>query len=204
MIDYSKVESQAATRTRKQMEFLNVTDIGIAAKCTGLSFLPLEDLRRIPGFEGAQFESPLGGGRHNRISRVAIAPWELSTRVTGMENLFCAGEKLGVSGVAEAISTGNLAGHNAVRFALGLDLLELPRTIGLGEYLAWVRERIWQPDGLNSGHTLGNGAPVARMKACGFYGSDGAPMRARVKAAGLSGVFAQPLTRSAVAVGAGS
>jgi hypothetical protein len=193
LIDYSKVEQQTATRTKRQMEFLNVTDIGIAAKCTGLTYLPLEDLRRIPGFEGAQYESPLAAGRFNRISRVAISPWELSLHVEGVDNLFCAGEKLGVSGVAEAVSTGSLAGHNAVRHALGVELLVLPRTTGLGEYLAWSREQMALPDGLTGGYSLGNGAPVGRLKELGFYGSEPGPLRARVAAAGLSGVLAKRL-----------
>jgi hypothetical protein len=175
------------------MEFLNVTDIGVAAKFTGLTFLPLADLRRVPGFEEAQYESPLAAGRYNRITRVAIAPWDLSLRVEGTENLFCAGEKLGTSGVAECLATGSLAGHNAVRWVLGHAPLVIPRTTGMGEFLAWMHERLAQPDGAKIAHTLGNGPLVEHMRQVGFYGCDPEPMFERVAAAGLTGVLARPL-----------
>ena len=55
-------------------------------------------------------------------------------KVVGVDNLFCAGEKSGLFvGHTEAICTGSLAGHNAVRLMMGMPLLILPSSIAIGD-----------------------------------------------------------------------
>lgn len=54
----------------------------------------------------------------------------------------CAREKSGLFvGHTEAICTGYLSGHNAVRFALGIPLLILPSSIAIGDLIAYENER---------------------------------------------------------------
>ena len=44
-------------------------------------------------------------------------------------------------GHTEAICTGYLLGHNAVRLALGMPLLILPSSIAIGDLIAYENER---------------------------------------------------------------
>ncbi|MDP2728015.1 MAG: FAD-dependent oxidoreductase, partial [Dehalococcoidia bacterium] len=120
MVDYQKAANMGAVHTEDRMDNIHMLDIGPVAKCQAISYFPLEWFRQIPGFERAHIEDPPGGGRFNRIRNISMALRDDSLKVDGFENLFCAGEKCGpVSGVAEAIALGAVAGHNAVRAAVG-------------------------------------------------------------------------------------
>ncbi|MGC8874626.1 MAG: FAD-dependent oxidoreductase [Chloroflexia bacterium] len=158
------------------------------------SFYPLDELRRIPGMENARYEDPYAGGKGNSIRYLALSPRDDTLRVEGLENLFCAGEKAGLLvGHTEAISTGTLAGHNAVRYALGLPLLTLPRTTAVGDAIAFVREEMQTPEGMTRKYTFSGATYFERMKQLGLYTTDVAAIRARVEAAGCSGIFARRL-----------
>jgi hypothetical protein len=94
-------------------ENLVLLDTGHAKMMT--PFFPLADLRTIPGLEQARYEDPYAGGEGNSMRYLGIAPNNNILQVTGMDNLFCAGEKSGLLvGHTEAIVTGLLSGHNAV------------------------------------------------------------------------------------------
>ena len=94
------------------------------------TYYPLEKLRKIKGLENAKYVDPYAGGKGNSIRYLSVAPRTNDMKVKGIDNLFCAGEKAGLFvGHTEAIVTGSLAGHNAVRYALGMPLLILPRTL---------------------------------------------------------------------------
>lgn len=158
------------------------------------SFYPLEELRRIPGMENARYEDPYSGGKGNSIRYLALSPRDDTLRVQGLENLFCAGEKAGLLvGHTEAISTGTLAGHNAVRYALGLPLLTLPRTTAVGDAIAFVREEMQTPEGMMRKYTFSGATYFERMKQLGLYTTDVAAIRQRIAAAGCSGIFARRL-----------
>lgn len=159
-------------------------------------YYPLEKLRHIPGFENARFEDPYSGGIGNSIRYVGMCPRDNALKVKGdVDNLFCAGEKAGLLvGHTEAIVTGALAGHNAVRFALKKELLELPLSLAVGDAIAHVNEQMQTEEGLTKKYTFSGSVYFQRMKEKGLYTTDINEIRQRVEAAGLSGVLAKPLS----------
>jgi hypothetical protein len=85
----------------------------------------------------------------NSIRYLALSPRDDYLKVEGLDNLFCAGEKAGLLvGHTEAICTGTLAGHNAVRYALGRPLVTIPRRRPSGEAIAFVREEMQTEEGM--------------------------------------------------------
>lgn len=157
-------------------------------------FFPLEKLRKVPGFEKARYADPYAGGRGNSIRFLAMSPRDDYMQVKGLSNLFCGGEKTGLLvGHTEAIVTGTLAGHNAVRYALGRELLRLPRSTAIGEIIAFVRESMETEEGLKQKYTFSGSVFFERMKEMGLYTTDIGVIRERVAQAGLTDVFAQKL-----------
>jgi hypothetical protein len=155
-------------------------------------FYPLEELRKIPGLENARFEDPYSGGIGNSIRFLAMSPRDNHLQVEGLDNLFCGGEKAGMLvGITEAISTGTLAGHNAVRYALGKDLMALPRSVCVGDIIAYVKEEMGTEEGMFKKFTFSGSVYFDRMKERGLYTIDVKDIEARVAEAGLSGFFAQ-------------
>ena len=150
-------------------------------------WMPLRELRRVPGFEQARYEEPLAGGRGNSVRLLAAVGRDDAMRVLGATNLFCAGEKAGMFvGHTEAIVTGTIAGYNAVRLLQNLPLLALPRSLACGDAAAFARENF---PGLRV--TFSGAEYFERMKQLGLYTTDRAAIRARVAKAGLTGVFAR-------------
>jgi Glucose inhibited division protein A len=155
-------------------------------------FFPLDELRRIPGMENSRYEDPYAGGKGNSVRYLAMSPRDDTLKVVGLDNLFCAGEKAGLLvGHTEAISTGVLAGHNAVRWALGRPLLTLPRTTAVGEAIAYVREQMETEEGMTKKYTFSGSVLFERMRTLNLYTTDVAAVTQRVQAAGLDGAFAQ-------------
>lgn len=153
-------------------------------------FFPLEVLRQIPGFEEARYEDPYSGGMGNSMRYLALSPRDNCLQVEGVDNLFCGGEKAGLLvGHTEAIITGTLAGHNAVRFELGKKPLELPRTLMVGESIAWVKEQMAAPGGLGLKYTFSGSVLFDHLKALDLYTINKTAIRHRVEACGLTDVF---------------
>lgn len=153
-------------------------------------FFSLEQLHRIPGFENARFEDPYAGGRGNSMRFFAMAPRNDALQVDGINNLFCAGEKAGpLVGHTEAIVTGTLAGYNAARVLSGETPLILPRTLAIGDAIAYVGEQMRTEGGLDFKYTFSGSVLFDRMKQLGLYTTDIAAIRARVAQAGLLGIF---------------
>ncbi|MBI2874843.1 MAG: FAD-dependent oxidoreductase [Firmicutes bacterium] len=147
-------------------------------------------LRRMEGFESVALYDPAAGGRGNAVRFLATAPWEPTLQVTERPNLFCCGEKLGMVGTTDATITGILAGHNAARATLGLPLLRMPRTTLIGESLAYVREKLQNPEGWYDKYSfLGTGGLGKRLKECGLYTTDLAVVKSRIAENNLSGVL---------------
>jgi hypothetical protein len=156
------------------------------------SYYPLEELRRIPGMENARYEDPYAGGRGNSIRYLALSPRDDHLKVEGLDNLFCAGEKAGLLvGHTEAICTGTLAGHNAVRQAMALPLATIPRTTAVGEAIAYVREQMQTAEGMTKKYTFSGAAYLERMEMLGTYTTDVTAIRQRVGSAGFINYFAQ-------------
>lgn len=194
IIDYSKQQSIGGIRSRRQMEFLNLVDIGLSAKCVGIGFLTLPDLRTVPGLEEAIIEDPLGGGLYNNVNKVSMTPRDDSLLTRGLSNLFLGGEKAGPgTGIAEALVIGAVGGHNAVRKALGMEPLILPRSTAIGDFIAFTGEMMDKPDGLKEGYAFAHGTYFERMKSLGTYSPDPNVAHRRIKELGLAGILAKPL-----------
>ncbi|SHM74514.1 Glucose inhibited division protein A [Caldanaerovirga acetigignens] len=157
-------------------------------------FFSLDELRKIKGFENVCFEDPYAGSKGNSIRYMSMAPRDDYLQVEGVENLFCAGEKSGpIVGHTEAICTGILAGHNAVRKALGLELLKLPRELAVGDIIAYVNEEIKKPEGLYKRFTFAGSVYFERMKKFGLYLTEKGAIREKVKNLQLYNVFNENL-----------
>ncbi|MEW6244966.1 MAG: FAD-dependent oxidoreductase [Bacillota bacterium] len=156
------------------------------------AYFPLDKLRQIPGLENARYEDPYAGGKGNSMRYFAISPRDNKLRVSGIANLYCAGEKAGpLVGHTEAIVTGTLAGYNAASQALGRETLELPRSLAVGDAIAFVREEMATKEGLRNKYTFSGSVYFQRMKQLGLYTTDIEEISRRVKEAGVAGVFAR-------------
>lgn len=165
---------------------------GYRAGQTDDSFFPLEILRRIDGLEKARFEDPYAGGISNSVRFLAMVPRDDALKVEGLANLFCAGERAGpFVGHTEAIVTGTLAGHNAVRLLAGLAPLVLPATLAVGDIIAYTRRQVASGDGLYQRFTFSGAGYFERMQRLGLYSTDREVIRKR--AGDLAGVFSRPL-----------
>ncbi|APC07939.1 FAD-dependent oxidoreductase [Neomoorella thermoacetica] len=155
-------------------------------------FFPLEILRRIDGLEKARFEDPYAGGIGNSVRFLAMVPRDDALKVEGLANLFCAGERAGpFVGHTEAIVTGTLAGHNAVRLLAGLAPLVLPATLAVGDIIAYTRRQVAGGDGLYQRFTFSGAGYFERMQRLGLYTTDREVIRKR--AGDLAGVFSRPI-----------
>lgn len=162
-------------------ENIILLDTGYAKMMT--PYFPLEQLRRVEGFENVRFADPYAGGKANSIRYMAITERDEHMKVRGVSNLFCGGEKAGpFIGHTEAISTGALAGHNAGKMARGSSLLSLPQTTCIGALLAYEKK-----DG--GMFTFAGDDFFAYMKEQGLYETEPEKTAARIEAAGLTGVY---------------
>ncbi|KJS85297.1 MAG: FAD-dependent oxidoreductase [Peptococcaceae bacterium BICA1-8] len=155
-------------------------------------YYPLDTLRRIPGFENARYEDPYSGGIGNSMRYLALSPRDNFLKTKGLDNLFCGGEKAGLLvGHTEAIVTGSLAGHNAVRYAFGKDLVEIPTSLAIGDAINYVKEQMTTEEGLTKKYTFSGSVYFERMKELGFYTTDLDAIRKRVAEAGMTGLYNQ-------------
>ena len=153
-------------------------------------YFPLEHLRTVPGFENARYADPYAGGKGNSIRYMSVAERDDSMKVCGIDNLFCGGEKAGLFvGHTEAVSTGSLAGHNAVRCAAGKEPLILPRETAIGDLIAYAGERLVTESGLRNRYTFAGDEFFARMKEKGLYSTDVGVIQERIEALGLTGIY---------------
>ncbi|WP_366924768.1 FAD-dependent oxidoreductase [Metallumcola ferriviriculae] len=155
-------------------------------------FYPLDMLRRIPGFENARYEDPYAGGIGNSMRYLAISYRDNALKVEGLDNLFCGGEKAGLLvGHTEAIVTGTLAGHNAVRHAVGKELLSLPDSLAVGDAINYVGRQMRSEEGITKKYTFSGAVYFNRMKEQNLYTTDKAEIKKRVSDAGMTNVFSQ-------------
>jgi len=174
-------------------EHLVLLDTGHAKLMT--PFLPLDSLRSISGFQRARYADPYSGGRGNSVRFLALAPRDQFLQVEGMDNLLCAGEKAGtLIGHTEAIVTGTLAGHNAVRKALAMPLVGLSRSTAIGEFIAYTNEKMKSAEGLQQSYTFAGSVFFEHMKSKSLYTPDSLAAKTRVKQAGLDDIFSTRLT----------
>jgi len=193
MVEMDKLSKKACQQyaSKEFAENIILLDTGHAKLMT--AYFPLEQLRSVPGFENARYDDPYSGGMGNSVRYLALSPRDNALRVGGMVNLFCGGEKAGpLVGHTEAGVTGSLAGHNAVRYAHGRPLLELPTTLAVGDAIAHVNEMITQ-GGLFKKFTFSGAGYFGRMKELGLYSTDIGEIHRKVAATGLTGIMAQDM-----------
>ncbi len=153
-------------------------------------FYPLDILREIPGFENARFEDPYTGGLGNSVRYFNMSPRNDALKVEGVDNLFCAGEKAGLLvGHTEAICTGTLAGHNAVKYLKNEKPIILPRSLAVGEAIGYVREQMGTEGGMGLKYTFSGSVFFDRMNQLGLYSTDVREIERRVETAGMTGTF---------------
>ncbi|MBI2848745.1 MAG: FAD-dependent oxidoreductase [Chloroflexi bacterium] len=187
---FRKMRTQQLLSGRSEFEdYMVLVDNG-AIKAVSRPWINLRVLREIPGFENAAFFDPLVPGRGNGIRFMAVTPRNDSLQVKGMDNLFCAGEKLLLVGVDTVAISGLLAGHNAARAALALSPVELPRDTAVGEGLAWIGERLQSEEGWFHKYSYqGTGGVLQRLEERGLYSTDRAVVRDRIASLGLTNLF---------------
>ena len=158
------------------------------------AYFPLAKLRQVPDLEAARFEDPYAGGVGNSVRYLALSPRDDSLKVIGADNLYCGGEKTGtIVGHTEAILTGTLAGHNAVRQKLGLARLLLPAALVAGDFIAYVGAQMKIPAGRSQRYTFAGAGYFERMKEQGRYTTSPEEIAERVQDQNLTGIFASRL-----------
>ena len=156
------------------------------------TYYPLEKLRKIHGLEHAKYVDPYAGSKGNSIRYLSVAPRTNDMKVVGVNNLFCAGEKSGLFvGHTEAICTGSLAGHNAVRLMIGMHLLIFPSSIAIGDLIAYENEKA--REGRKDRYTFAGASYFKRMQELGLYTIDKDEIAERVKKLNLDNIFEQKL-----------
>lgn len=109
-------------------------------------------LRMIPGLARAEFVRLGSLHRNTFINSPAVLRSTLQLR--NSDDIFLAGQLVGVEGYVESAATGLLAGLNAVHRLAGQALLVPPATTSLGSLIAYVTDRVrrdFQPMNANYG-----------------------------------------------------
>jgi hypothetical protein len=193
-VNYDKLSSKVCQQyaLKEFAENIILLDTGHAKLMT--TYYPLQKLRKIKGLEHAKYVDPYAGSKGNSIRYLSVAPRTNDMKVVGVDNLFCAGEKSGLFvGHTEAICTGTLSGHNAVRFCMGMPLLILPSSMVIGDIIAYESEKSKTKEGRQDRYTFAGAGYFKRMQELGLYTMDIDEIRKRVSKLNLEGIFDQKL-----------
>ena len=166
-------------------------DTGCAKLMT--PYYTLDKLRSIKGFENARYIDPYSGGMGNSMRFFSIAPHDNTLKVNGVDNLFCAGEKVFLVGHTEAIMTGFLAGYNAINLILNKDLIQIPRETCIGEAIAFSNEMLNYENGLKYKYTLSGSILFDRIKSLNLYTINTEKIKTRIKKLKLENLFKKKL-----------
>ncbi len=193
LVNHKKLGAKACQQyaTSEYAENVILLDTGQIKLMT--SYIPLDQLRQVPGLEDVRYEDPYSGTVGNSMRYAALSPRDDTMRVLGgVDNLFCGGEKAGLLvGHTEAMVTGALAGHNAVRALAGKELLTLPDSLAVGDAIHYVRTEMEMEAGLQKKYTFSGSIYFQRMKERGLYTTDRAAIAKRVADADLTDVYRQ-------------
>lgn len=193
-VNYDKLKSKVCQQyaLKEFAENIVLLDTGHAKLMT--TYYPLEKLRKIKGLEHAKYVDPYAGSKGNSMRYLSVAPRTNDMKVCGIDNLFCAGEKSGLFvGHTEAICTGALAGHNAVRLALGMPLLILPTSIAIGDIISYENEKSKSREGRKQRYTFAGAGYFKRMQELGLYTTDIKEINNRISKLNLDGIFNEKL-----------
>ena len=114
--------------------------------------------RMIPGLKHALFTRYGRMHRNTFINSPKLLQPTLQTKQR--DDLFIAGQIIGVEGYCANIATGYMAGINAARCARGEQLLELPNGTLIGNLIKWITnkgQKNFQPVKANMGLLVGEG-----------------------------------------------
>ncbi|OPJ63180.1 FAD-dependent oxidoreductase [Clostridium oryzae] len=189
-VDVSKLKKKVCQQyaLKEFAENVVLLDTGHAKLMT--SYYPLQKLRKIKGLEYARYVDPYSGGKGNSIRYLSVAPRTNDMKVKGIDNLFVGGEKSGLFvGHTEAVASGSLAGYNAVFQAFGHAPLKLPRTIAIGDIIAYANEKMETKEGRRNRYTFAGAEYFQHMKEVGLYTLDVKEIEERIEKAGLRDVF---------------
>lgn len=195
--DLKSLEQKACQQyaLKEFTENIILLDTGHAKLMT--AYYPLDLLRQIPGCANARFEDPYAGGIGNSMRYFGMLPRNNALQVTGLKNVFCAGEKAGLLvGHTEAIVTGTLAGHNAARIALGLKSIEISPELACGDAIAYVNEQMQTKAGLAKKYTFSGSVYFESMKKRKLYTISIEEIRKKVTQTNMKGIFAERLAKS--------
>ena len=195
--DLKSLEQKACQQyaLKEFTENIILLDTGHAKLMT--AYYPLDLLRQIPGCANARFEDPYAGGIGNSMRYFGMLPRNNALKVTGLKNVFCAGEKAGLLvGHTEAIVTGTLAGHNAARIALGLKSIEISPELACGDASAYVNEQMQTKAGLARKYTFSGSVYFESMKKRKLYTTSIEEIREKVTQTNMKGIFAERLAES--------
>ncbi|MBW6409385.1 FAD-dependent oxidoreductase [Clostridium weizhouense] len=193
-VNYGKLSTKVCQQyaLKEFAENVVLLDTGHAKLMT--TYYPLEKLRKIKGLENAKYVDPYAGSKGNSIRYLSVAPRTNDLKVVGVDNLFCAGEKSGLFvGHTEAICTGSLAGHNAVRLIMGMPLLILPSSIAIGDIISFANEKANTREGRKNRYTFAGAGYFKRMQELGLYTTNIDEIQDRVKKVNLDNIFEQKL-----------
>ena len=193
-INYDKLKSKVCQQyaLKEFAENIILLDTGHAKLMT--TYYPLEKLRKIKGLEHAKYVDPYAGSKGNSMRYLSVAPRTNDMKVSKIDNLFCAGEKSGLFvGHTEAICTGTLAGHNAVRLGLGMPLLILPTSIAIGDIISYENEKSKSREGRKQRYTFAGAGYFKRMQELGIYTMDIKEINSRISKLNLDGIFNEKL-----------
>ncbi|PRR80862.1 Glucose inhibited division protein A [Clostridium vincentii] len=193
-VNYDKLGTKVCQQyaLKEFAENLILLDTGNVKLMT--TYYPLNKLRKIKGLEHAKYIDPYAGSKGNSIRYLSVAPRTNDMKVIGVDNLFCAGEKSGLFvGHTEAIGTGALAGHNAVRLAMGMPLLILPNSITVGDIISYENEKSKTREGRRNRYTFAGAGYFKRMQELGLYTMDIKEIENRISKLNLNGIFDQKL-----------
>ena len=153
------------------------------------SHYPIDKLRKLKGLENAMYIDPLAGSNGNSIRYLAASPRNNTMKVKGLDNLFCAGEKSGFFvGHTEAMTTGTLAGYNAVQYLCGKDLLELPIQLTTGDIIKYANDKVSEGK-MNERYTFSGSVYFERMKELKLYTTNKEEIKERVSVLNLTNIF---------------
>ncbi|WP_055667723.1 FAD-dependent oxidoreductase [Desnuesiella massiliensis] len=186
----SKVCQQYALK--EFAENVILLDTGNAKLMT--TYYPLEKLRKIHGLENARYVDPYAGGKGNSIRYLSVSPRTDDMKVKGIDNLFVGGEKSGLFvGHTEAICTGSLAGYNAVRYALGMPMLILPRSTAIGDIISYANYKLTTKEGRRNRYTFAGAEYFKRMIDSGLYTIDKEEIKLRISKLNLNNIMNEAL-----------
>jgi hypothetical protein len=183
-------DAETSWRVAPDTGRFRLLDRGIFAGGAGPSPIPLEKLRKVPGFENIVSAGPVGGMNLWSLGHDLVFT-ENNMKVMNVDNLFAAGSKANMVDIQPCINGGILAAFNAVRCAKGESLITLPMSTATGDIIDFSQKYLQESDGgpttfvsAHAGHYL------KRLKDLGIFPDNPDKAKQRVKDAGCTGIFA--------------